>query len=111
MVDTEIGGCPIRKDEKVGVLIANLNLDPTTFPDPLTVDFRREVNRHVSFGAGVHRCLGSHLARMELRVVLREWHRRIPEYRLRADHVLMYSPALREIRHLPLEFTPGRRDA
>jgi hypothetical protein len=48
---------------------------------------------------------------MELRVVLREWHRRIPEYRLRADHVLMYSPALREIRHLPLEFTPGRRDA
>jgi cytochrome P450 len=111
MVDTEIGGCPIRKDEKVGVLIANVNLDPIAFPDPLTVDFRREANRHVSFGAGVHRCLGSHLARMELRVVLREWHRRIPEYRLRAEHVLMYSPALREIRHLPLEFTPGRREA
>ena len=44
--------------------------------------FDREVNRHLAFGGGVHRCLGSHLARRELRVTLREWHRRIPEYAL-----------------------------
>jgi len=47
---------------------------------------------------------------MELRVVMREWHRRIPDYGLREGHVLRYSPSLREIRHLPLEFTPGRRE-
>ena len=110
VADTELGGCPVRKDDKIGVLLANANLDPAAFPDPLSVDFRREANRHVSFGAGVHRCLGSHLARMELRVVMREWHRRIPDYGLREGHVLRYSPSLREIRHLPLEFTPGRRE-
>ena len=108
--DTELVGCPVHKDDKIGVLLANANLDPAVFADPLTVDFRREANRHVSFGAGVHRCLGSHLARMELRVVMREWHRRIPEYRIPDGHVLRYSPSLREIRHLPLEFSPGRRE-
>jgi len=95
----------------VSVLIATYNVDASVFPEPLTVDFHRGVNAHIAFGAGVHRCLGSHLARMELRVVLREWHRRIPDYRLTDGHVLMYSPALREIRRLPLEFTPGRREA
>ena len=92
------------------MLIASYNLDESVFPDAGTVDFHRAVNGHVAFGAGVHRCLGSHLARMELRVVLREWHRRIPEYRLADGHVLMYSPSLREIRRLPLEFAPGRRE-
>jgi cytochrome P450 len=111
MADTELEGCPVHKDDKIGVLLANVNLDPTVFPEPLTVDFRREANRHVSFGAGVHRCLGSHLARMELRVVLREWHRRVPDYRLPDGHVLLYSPSLREIRHLALEFTPGRSES
>jgi cytochrome P450 len=91
------------------VLLAATNMDPEVFPDPLNVDFHRDANRHVSFGAGVHRCLGSHLARMELRVVLREWHRRIPEYRLAEGHTLLYSPALREISHLPIEFSPSSR--
>ncbi len=110
-VDTEIGGCPVAKGDLVSVLIATYNVDASVFPEPLTVDFHRGVNAHIAFGAGVHRCLGSHLARMELRVVLREWHRRIPDYQLTDGHVLMYSPALREIRRLPLEFTPGRREA
>ncbi len=106
MADTELGGCPVWRDDKVSVLLAATNMDPDVFPDPLNVDFHRDANRHVSFGAGVHRCLGSHLARMELRVVLREWHRRIPEYRLAEGHTLLYSPALREISHLPIEFGP-----
>ena len=109
MVDTELGGCPVRRDDKVSVLIAATNMDPDVFADPLTVDFHRDTNRHVSFGAGVHRCLGSHLARMELRVRPREWHRRIPEYRLAEGHTLLYSPALREISHLPIEFGPTGR--
>jgi len=109
MADTELGGCPVWRDDKVSVLLAATNMDPDVFPDPLNVDFHRDANRHVSFGAGVHRCLGSHLARMELRVVLREWHRRIPEYRLAEGHTLLYSPALREISHLPIEFGPTSR--
>jgi cytochrome P450 len=109
--DTEVGGCPVHRDAPVHVLVASFNLDEAVFPDPFTVDFERNANGHISFGAGVHRCLGSHLARMELRVVLREWHRRIPDYGLAEGTVLMYSPALREIRHLPLEFAPGPQEA
>ncbi len=57
--------------------------DPDVFgDDAATVRFDRAVNNHVAFGAGPHRCLGSHLARRELRVALEEWHRAIPDYRL-----------------------------
>ena len=54
------------------------NTDEQLFPDGYTVDLLRDPNPHVAFGGGVHRCLGSHLARLELRVAMREWHRRIP---------------------------------
>jgi cytochrome P450 len=109
--DTEVGGCPVERDAPVSVLVASFNLDDAVFPDPFAVDFERDANGHIAFGAGVHRCLGSHLARMELRVVLREWHRRVPDYWLAEGTVLKYSPSLREIRHLPLEFPPGQREA
>ena len=49
------------------------NLDPVTFPDPLHVDFGRSPNPHIGFASGFHRCLGSHLARMEMRVALEAW--------------------------------------
>ncbi len=110
MEDTELGGCPIAKDTRLRILIANYNMDPGRFPDPSTVDPRREPNKHGSFGLGVHRCLGSHLARMELRIALSEFHRRIPDYRIPAGVELRYAPALREITSLPLEFTPGTRE-
>jgi cytochrome P450 len=87
------------------------NLDPELFPHPREVDFARASNKHIAFVGGVHRCLGSHLARLELRVVVREWHRRIPDYRLRAGHELVFRQSLREIETLPLEFTPGTRDS
>ena len=54
--------------------------------DAYEVDFDREANPHFAFGGGIHRCLGSHLARLELRVALREWHRRIPEYAVEPGH-------------------------
>ncbi|MBO2457953.1 cytochrome P450 [Actinomadura violacea] len=80
--DTEVHGCPMKAGEMVMLPLAMANRDPRAFPDPRTVDFDREQNRHIAFGAGPHRCLGSHLARLELRVALEEWHRRVPDYRI-----------------------------
>jgi cytochrome P450 len=67
------------------------------------VDFARNP-KHWAFGGGVHRCLGSHLARLELRVVMREGHRRIPDYHVEADFIPNVSPGLRQFESLPLIF-------
>src|SRR5437763_2504527 len=76
------------------------NVDPAEFPDAFDVRFDRQANRHIAFGAGVHRCLGSHLARRELRLALREWHRRIPDYSIKPGHEeLEYLPRPRSVRH------------
>jgi cytochrome P450 len=82
---TEVGGCPIEPGQMVWLPLASANRDPAEFPDAHQVKIDRENNRHLAFGAGPHRCLGSHLARRELLVGLTEWHRRIPEYRLDLD--------------------------
>ncbi len=81
------------------------NMDPAAFGDPMEVRFDRETNPHLAFGGGVHRCLGSHLARRELRITLREWHRRIPEYRIKPGHEeLEYPPGLRHVKDLTLSW-------
>jgi cytochrome P450 len=103
--DTELGGCPIHKGDQVMIMLGSANTDGAEFEDPDVVRFDREVNRHLAFGGGIHRCLGSHLARMELRVALREWHRRIPEYSVEDGHTLVYTPAIRSIEHFPMRFT------
>jgi len=105
--DTEVAGCPVRKGDNVMVVLGSVNTDEADLPDADEVRFDREVNRHWAFGSGVHRCLGSHLARQELRVALREWHRRIPEYALVEGHTLVYTPAIRSIDHFPMTFTPA----
>jgi cytochrome P450 len=110
MSDTEVEGCPVSEGTRMAVLLATTNIDPGRFERPTEVDFTRQSIKHLSFGVGVHRCLGSHLARMELRVALAEWHRRIPSYRLPEGFVPTYSPSIREILHLPVEFEPGVRE-
>lgn len=102
--DVEVGGCPIRNGERVSPLLGAANTDPAEFDDPETVDFARNPNRHRAFGGGPHRCLGSHLARLELRVALREFHRRIPDYEIRSGTELKYTTALRSVEALPLTF-------
>lgn len=102
--DTEIGGCPISAGTRITPLLGSANNDERVWDDADTVDFDREVNKHLAFGGGVHRCLGSHLARMELRVVLEEWHRRVPDYRLPDGHDLEYTPNLRQVENLELEW-------
>ena len=100
--DTELSGCPIPADEVVSVMLGSANTDERAWDEAESVDIDRRVNKHLAFGGGVHRCLGSHLARMELRVVLEEWHARIPEYRVPEGVELDFSPSLRQIADLPL---------
>ena len=80
--DTEIAGRPVKKGERVLLSFPAANRDPEVFDDPERVIIDRAVNRHVAFGAGIHRCLGSNLARMEMRVALEEWLARVPEFEL-----------------------------
>ena len=103
--DVEIGGCPMPKGTHVGVSIGAANTDERATPDADSVDLTRNPNRHLAFGAGVHRCLGSHLARLELRVAMREWHRRIPHYRIPDGTDLRFSFGLRQVDELPLVFS------
>ncbi len=103
--DTELNGCPIHAGDQVMVMIGSANTDEAEFPDAEEVRFDREVNPHIAFGGGIHRCLGSHLARLELRVALREWHKRIPDYEIEPDHTLVYTPGIRSIDHFPMCIT------
>ena len=103
--ETELAGCPIHKGDQVMIMIGSANTDEAEFPDADVVRFDREVNRHIAFGGGIHRCLGSNLARLELRVALREWHKRIPDYEVEPDHTLVYTAGIRSIDHFPLRFT------
>ncbi|HXQ63187.1 MAG TPA: cytochrome P450 [Acidimicrobiales bacterium] len=106
--DVEVDGCPMRAGEHVMLLIGAANTDPAAHPGVDSVDLLRNPNPHLAFGGGVHRCLGSHLARVELRVALREWHKRIPMYELVPGTVLEYTEGLRSLHHLPLQFPPAR---
>lgn len=100
--DTEIRGCPIAAGQTVTVMIASANTDESAWERADDIDFDRESNRHIAFGGGVHRCLGSHLARMELRVALEEWHAAVPDYSIKDGIVLRYSQGLRSVENLEL---------
>jgi cytochrome P450 len=80
--DVEVAGCPIREGDRVLMTFPAANRDPDVFENPDEVILDREHNRHVAFGAGIHRCAGSNLARLELRVALETWLERIPEFAL-----------------------------
>jgi len=103
--DGEILGCPIKKGDMVSISLGSIDTDEVALPDAYEVRFDREVNPHNAFGGGIHRCLGSHLARLELRVALREWHTRIPEYSVKPGHELVYTPAIRSLDTFPMVFT------
>jgi len=102
--DSEIEGCPVHQGDFVLACLGSANTDEQEFENAGEVEFTRSPNRHIAFGGGIHRCLGSHLARQELRVALREWHRRIPHYELPPGFVPEYSDGLRSVRNLTLLF-------
>jgi cytochrome P450 len=80
--DTEVAGVKMRKDEIAFLMLPTANRDPRQFPYPDVLIPDRSPNRHLSLGTGIHRCIGTHLLRVEGRVVLTEFLRRIPEYEL-----------------------------
>jgi cytochrome P450 len=104
--DVTVNGFQIKAGEMVTLLLGASNTDDGEFGNADEVDFGRERNRHLAFGAGAHRCLGSHLARMEVRVALEEWHKRIPDYEIAPGEVPRYSSGIREVNHLPLVWKP-----
>jgi cytochrome P450 len=102
--DVTIAGVELKVGEKVTLLLGAADTDERAFERPDEVDFERRPNRHLAFGGGPHRCLGSHLARMELRVALEEFHRHVPVYSLPPGAQLSYSVGIRQIDDLPLVF-------
>ncbi len=102
--DVEVAGQLIPAGTLVQVMVAVADRDPAGHPDPDVIDFARQ-ERNLAFGGGPHRCLGSHLARMEMRVAIEEWHRRIPDYELAPGPAPRVTwPGVVGIGHLPLVF-------
>jgi cytochrome P450 len=105
VADTEVGGCPFKAGQMVLLSFAAANRDPAAFPDADKVLIDRAENRHAAFGLGIHRCVGSHLARMELKIALEEWLRRIPEFALAPEAAVTWAAGtVRGPRRLPLVF-------
>ncbi|MET0703041.1 MAG: cytochrome P450 [Mycobacterium sp.] len=100
-------GLVIHKGEAMHPIWAAGNVDPNAYPDPLTVDFSRRPN-HIVFASGTHRCLGSHLARLEMRLAVEEMLKRIPTFSIAPDEKLIYdNVAVRNVVYLPIVFEPS----
>jgi cytochrome P450 len=97
-----LGGCPVEAGQLVTIMLGSANTDDAEFGDGGEVRFDRDPNRHLAFGGGIHRCLGSHLARQELRVALREWHRRYPDYSIKPGVQLEFTTGIRSVDNFPM---------
>lgn len=107
--DVELGGVSIAEGDQLLLVLSAANRDAKVFSEPTNFDINRSPNRHLSFGAGVHRCLGSHLGRVELTIALEELHRRIPDYQLvEADPPTYHSTQVRGCLRMPITFTPKK---
>ena len=106
-VDHELGGKVIKAGDRLFAMVASANRDPAHFAAPDDVDIGRNPNRHVTFGHGIHFCLGAPLARMEAQIALPALHRRYPEMRLVGEPDWIDNMILRGIRRLDVRL--GRR--
>ena len=101
--DFEFQGCPMKKDDWIFLSFPAANRDPKAFDNADEVLIDREINRHSAFGLGIHRCLGSNLARMEMTVALEEWLKRYTKFELDASKPTTFSQGqVRGPRQLPL---------
>lgn len=103
--DTELGGCPVREGEWMLLNFPAANRDPEVFDRPDEVLIDRQRNRHAAFGLGVHRCLGSNLARLEMNIAIEMLLERFPEFEIVPDHEPGYSAGIvRGPRSVPVTF-------
>jgi cytochrome P450 len=110
--DTEIAGQPIKQGEMVMLAYSAAARDPRVFEDPHTIDIERRISTNIAFGYGPHRCIGSHLARLQGQVTLDEVLRRLPDLRLAegAEPYYTHSTVTRDLNDLRIEFTPGPKE-
>ncbi len=87
MVDHEVRGSKLKRGDRVLLLWASGNRDPEQFDHPDRFDLHRKPNNHLSFGIGAHRCMGIHMARLSMRVMIEEWLRRVPDFDVDWDAV------------------------
>ena len=103
VADTEVAGCPVHAGDQMLLTFPAANHDPASFDEPERFQIDRAKNRHVAFGLGVHRCVGSNLARLEMIVALQEWLRAFPGYRLDPDRETKWANGqVRGPRYLPV---------
>ncbi|KXF53443.1 hypothetical protein AXA44_08235 [Rhodococcus sp. SC4] len=108
--DTELAGCPISAGDRVLLSWGAASRDPRVMSDPDQLDISRTSSRHLAFGGGVHRCIGSPLALVVLRCGYEEFLKRIPEFTVPDNFVPAYETgSTRHMVELPLRFTPGNR--
>jgi len=105
--ESGLAGARIQRGDKVLLLWGSANRDALKFENPDSVVLDRDPNPHLAFGVGVHRCLGAHLARLELNVSLERVLRRLPEFRIKAgEWPVRVNGAVRATHRLPVEFLP-----
>ncbi len=103
--DVDFNGCPMKAGDRILMNFPGANRDPEAFPDADKVVLDRLDNRHVAFGVGIHRCAGSNLARMELRVAIEEWLARIPEFEVTDPALVTWAGGqVRGPRSIPVRF-------
>ena len=110
LADTELDGVAVPAGSIVEVSVSAANHDPAEWPDPDRFDYLRErADRSITFGFGVHRCVGAHLATAELEVMCNRTLDRLPDLRFDpdADDVHMTGLGMRMVTRLPVRFTPG----
>ncbi|MDB5971576.1 MAG: cytochrome [Hydrocarboniphaga sp.] len=90
--DYEIRGVKMKKGDRVTSILPSCNYDPEIFPDPTDVNFNRPRKPILAFAGGVHSCMGAHLARMEVKICLQEFLRRIPNFTLKPGTRIEYYP-------------------
>lgn len=107
--DMDLDGTPLKEGERLWLSWAMANRDPALFADPDDVVLDRKANRHFSFGLGVHRCIGSNVARTVFKSMLCAVLDRMPDYRCEAEGTVHYDTigVIQGMRHLPATFTPG----
>ena len=109
--DFEWRGRKIRDDDWIVIWNPSANRDEEAFSEPYNFDIARNPNNHLAFGQGEHFCIGSHLARLELRLMLEEVMRRMPDLRLAGEVERLTSIQVAGIKHMPVKFTPGKAAA